>query len=181
MTDVEFFSRLALEYRLSLKSISKLSGINESEIKKYCINSIDYMAYKFLFDLDVVDTDDTYQCSKLKRLLECFNEINKGDYSQEEKNNNLDYLLNKTDIEVNRLLDDKDRIKRLSIDDYKKISRYRIKHAYSSNGASDYLHIDRRRLSSMENKYEGSIRDSLDKLEDFIRAKKNRKGEHKQI
>lgn len=181
MSNIEFFSRLALEYRISLDSISKISGIDKEEIKKYCIKSIDYYAYKFLFDLDVVNVDDTKQCMKLKALLKHFNDINNGNYKEEEKNKNLNYLLNKTDIEVNKLLDDKDRTKKLSVEDYKKISRYRIKYAYSLNNVSDYLHIERRRLSHMENKYDGDIRASLDRLEDYVMNIRGRKGVAKQI
>lgn len=186
---LKFFSKIALEYRLSLKNLCKLMGLEPTEENKkiiydgiISIYSLEepYMVekYNYLFNYEtVVERDEVSSKSYRSALIFLTRYVNAKKRNNDQAVKDVLKDLTETDRNFKELI--KKELKRnLTVDDTIVISKYRIKYCYSRNYISNTLGINRNYLASTE----GKIKDDNLKQKLKLLSEYNydiNKGQHK--
>ena len=162
-----FISRIAFEYRLSLKNICIIMGMEPTEenkkniydliIESMPIRSNERNRFEYLFNYETINESEGQSKESLDnafKFLRQYNQFKKAD--NKEKVQEIMKLLYDTDTKFKQLKETKDFSKAFTQEEQEIISKYRIKHCISNHSIARYLNIDRDRLSQGEQKLENS-------------------------
>lgn len=165
MSNIEFYCRIALEYRLSINTLTQLFPVTETEINSYLESLLDrdlYNAYKFLFNSDS-EYEDKRTINRVKMLLKQYIRMQAQNLPEEEQERNMKFLLYKTDLDIEEMIKSKDYRGK-----YHLISKYRLKYALSTEEIASALGIERRFVCLAEYKMKDeSLKERLENAEVF--------------